>query len=116
VNGVNLRPLTGVDILLDIIRYINIDTKVFIRRRAMKLTVSVCMGSSCYPRGNRKILQQLKDMIAAEKLQDQVQLSGHLCTGRCTQGPVVVINDIVYNHADELSVIELLKMKLKEKQ
>lgn len=73
------------------------------------------MGSSCYPRGNRRILQQLKAMIAAENLQDQVHLCGHLCSGRCTEGPVVVINDVVYTHADELSMVELLKMKLRER-
>lgn len=80
------------------------------------LTVSVCMGSSCYPRGNRRILQQLKEMVIAEHLENQVQLSGHLCTGRCAEGPVVIINDVEYTHANEFSIAELIKMKLREQQ
>lgn len=79
-----------------------------------QIVVSVCLGSSCYPRGNRMILQQLKEYISKNQLQNRILLQGNLCHGLCTEGPIVTINDKVYTKVDEISIIELIQMQLRD--
>lgn len=68
----------------------------------MKPRIVICMGSSCFARGNEGNLSFCEEFLAARGLQDEVDvdLSGSLCTGNCAGGPVVVVNDRVYTRVD----------------
>ena len=52
-----------------------------------KLVVELCMGSSCFARGNSGILMGLEQYIEENGLSDKVELEGHLCLGKCSTGP-----------------------------
>ena len=52
-----------------------------------KLVVELCMGSSCFARGNSGILMGLEQYIEENGLSDKVELEGHLCLGKCKEGP-----------------------------
>jgi NADH:ubiquinone oxidoreductase subunit E len=54
--------------------------------------VVVCMGSSCFPRGNNHALEMLMTQIKEAHLSDRIQVSGTLCQNRCKQGPNVTID------------------------
>lgn len=58
-----------------------------------KLKVTICMGSSCFIRGNRELADKLQRYIVENNLSVEVQLKGHLCFSECGNGPLVYIND-----------------------
>ena len=39
------------------------------------MKISVCIGSSCHLRGSYDIIQRLKELVARDHLEDQVELS-----------------------------------------
>lgn len=76
-----------------------------------KPKIVICMGSSCFARGNEKNLELCEKFLAERGLQDEVdcELSGSLCTGNCAAGPVVIANDKVYTHVDAGVMTDILK-------
>ena len=69
------------------------------------------MGSSCFARGNEKNLALCEKFLEAHGLQDEVDLvlGACLCKGRCSEGPVVTINDKVHTSVDEGVMSDLLE-------
>lgn len=67
-----------------------------------KPKIVICMGSSCFARGNERNLALCEEFMAARGLADEVDLdlSGSLCTGNCAEGPVVVVDGRVYTRVD----------------
>ena len=76
------------------------------------IKVELCMGSSCFARGNSSVLSAIENFINENNLEDRVELEGHLCLGRCNTGPHVAINGKEYSELDEDNVIDLLKKEL----
>ena len=64
--------------------------------------ITICMGSSCFARGNEKNLEVCEAFLAAHGLRDDVdvELGASLCTGNCAQGPVVVVDGKTYLNVD----------------
>lgn len=56
------------------------------------MTVTICIGSSCHLKGSRDIVARLQKLIAEHGLENQVQLTGSFCNGKCAQGVVVTID------------------------
>ena len=77
-----------------------------------KLVVELCLGSSCFARGNSQTLQALEAYLKEEGLSDQVELAGHLCLGNCSKGPNLRIDNETYSGLDTASVLELVEKEL----
>lgn len=78
-----------------------------------KVNISVCMGSSCFARGNKELAQELKDFIDSEdNCEDKAMLSGNLCDGRCESGPNIKINGKIIKNTEE-HILEKIKKQLK---
>ena len=75
-----------------------------------KPKIVICMGSSCFARGNEKTVEACESFLAEHGLKDEVDvdLGASLCTGRCADGPVVVVDDKVYTHVDPLVMRDIL--------
>jgi NADH:ubiquinone oxidoreductase subunit E len=73
------------------------------------IEVELCMGSSCFARGNAKSLEYLESYIASKNLSDSVHLSGHLCLGTCSEGPNLKIGETLYTQVRPESVVALLE-------
>ena len=73
-----------------------------------KIVISLCMGSSCFSRGNVKNLEALKEYINENNLNDQVEFKGSLCEGLCKQGPNIQIDGQTYNNVDPASLVTLM--------
>ena len=67
-----------------------------------KPNIVICMGSSCFARGNEKTVEACESFLAERGLKDEVDvdLGASLCTGHCAEGPVVVVDGKVYTHVD----------------
>lgn len=77
-----------------------------------EVNVAICMGSSCFARGNNKLLQVLEDAVRENGWQDRIALSGMRCQNLCSQGPVVSVDGVVHKGLDAEAVIDLLVVKL----
>ena len=80
-----------------------------------KLRVELCMGSSCFARGNSSTLSDLEGYISENGLEDRVELEGHLCLGKCNSGPHIMIGDKEFSGiSDSSCVIDLVRKALEE--
>jgi NADH:ubiquinone oxidoreductase subunit E len=57
-----------------------------------KVEMEICLGSSCFSRGNRDFVQYIKDYLKKNHLDDKVVFKGARCLGHCSNGPNLVIN------------------------
>lgn len=74
-----------------------------------KVRISICMGSSCFARGNDKHLTLLEKIIKGNNLEIEVDLIGSRCENVCSKGPSIKINDVDYHAITEEGIIEILK-------
>ena len=49
------------------------------------MKIEVCMGSSCHAKGASRVLDLLREAIAANKLEDKIELAGSICLGSCKE-------------------------------
>lgn len=62
--------------------------------------IKVCMGSSCFARGNSQNLSFLEDYINENNLSAKIELVGAHCNEKCDIGPNIYINDKLYNEVN----------------
>lgn len=77
-----------------------------------KLVVELCLGSSCFARGNAQTLGALEAFINNEGCSNRIELVGHLCLGSCSKGPNLRIGDTTYHGLDTEAVLTLVKQAL----
>ena len=75
------------------------------------MKVTVCIGSSCHLKGSRQVVEALQRLIAENKLEDKVSLSGTFCMQNCQAGVSVSVNDIVHSVSPE-TVEEFFKKEI----
>lgn len=75
-------------------------------------TIKVCMGSSCFARGNLENLQFLENYIKDNNLDAEIELIGGLCKEQCSTGPNIYIDDVLYNEINEEKLKEILSTAL----
>ena len=75
----------------------------------MSSTIKVCMGSSCFARGNSKNLQLIQKYINEHHLEAQVELTGLRCCDKCSKGPNITIDDVEYNNMDTGTLYDILE-------
>lgn len=77
-----------------------------------KYTIKVCLGTACYVRGGKVILEKLKkvlDIKAGETTPDGLfSLEVVRCVGACALAPVVVVNNVTHKRMKAGKLRELL--------
>jgi NADH:ubiquinone oxidoreductase subunit E len=76
-------------------------------------TICICMGSSCYARGNARNAVIIGDHLARTGKEDRIELTGTLCEGRCRSGPNVRIDGVLHGGVENAFVLDLLADSLK---
>lgn len=74
--------------------------------------IKICMGSSCFARGNERNLRLIEEFVARNNLDAEVALTGSCCEGRCSSGPNLVINGELFGNVDSEVLLDLLNSKL----
>ena len=77
-----------------------------------KITVELCMGSSCFARGNSSSLSEIENFLEENGLESKVDLEGHLCLGKCNSGPHIRIDGVEYSAISPDCVIDLIREAL----
>jgi NADH:ubiquinone oxidoreductase subunit E len=76
-------------------------------------TIEICMGSSCFSRGNPENLRAVRDYLATQGLAATVRVAGHLCEDQCSEGPNLRVNGRVFRGVTPAGVKALLDAELK---
>lgn len=61
------------------------------------MKVTVCIGSSCHLKGSRGVVEGLQALIAANSLQEKVELGGTFCMNNCQNGVCVTIDNKTFS-------------------
>ncbi len=91
---------------------INIYEEVYIMS---KIKITVCMGSSCFARGNQQNLAFIEAFIKTHDLEAEIDLAGARCENKCASGPNVTINGVEYNSVNEEKLEEILTKLITKK-
>jgi NADH:ubiquinone oxidoreductase subunit E len=71
--------------------------------------IVVCLGSSCFARGNSENLAIINKYVQSHELSAKVRLSGRLCQDQCKQGPNLAIGGRYYHGVTPAVLRELLQ-------
>lgn len=78
-----------------------------------EITIKVCLGTACYVRGGKKILDRLKELLHIEvgetTTDGKYTLEVMRCMGACGLAPAMMINDVVYQRVNPDKVASVLK-------
>lgn len=74
----------------------------------VKHEIIICLGSSCFARGNRDSLKFIEKYIKDNNLSDRVDFRGKLCSGNCGKGPVLFVDREMIEEVNVFQLQELL--------
>ncbi|MEG1480414.1 MAG: NAD(P)H-dependent oxidoreductase subunit E [Kiritimatiellia bacterium] len=58
--------------------------------------VTICMGSSCFSRGNSRNLEAVREWLKQNNKEAEVEFKGCRCGGKCSDGPNLWVNEICH--------------------
>jgi len=74
--------------------------------------ITVCMGSSCFGKGNQAVAEAVTQFVEEHKLEDKIEVSGCLCSNHCAQGPNILINDKLISDVSQQSIGAIIAQEL----
>jgi NADH:ubiquinone oxidoreductase subunit E len=84
------------------------------RIMAQRIEMQICLGSSCFSRGNKDVVTFIREYLRKNHLDDKVIFKGARCMGHCSNGPNLNLNGVTIENVT-LSEIEDLLSKEFEK-
>jgi NADH:ubiquinone oxidoreductase subunit E len=72
----------------------------------------ICLGSSCFSRGNKDVVHFIKEYLKKNHYEDKVIFKGARCYGHCSEGPVLVINDRIIENINLSQIEKILEQEL----
>ncbi|HYW96272.1 MAG TPA: NAD(P)H-dependent oxidoreductase subunit E [Bacteroidales bacterium] len=80
--------------------------------KAGKTEITICLGSSCFARGNKRAVNVIQAYIKQNELETKVHFKGNHCFGKCNRGPVLQVNDHIYEQVAIEKLPEILDREL----
>lgn len=74
-----------------------------------KVNITICLGSSCFARGNGNTLELIKKYLDENNLSNKVEFKGKLCACDCSHGPIVYIGNDKYEAVSEINIINIME-------
>ncbi len=79
---------------------------------ARKNEMHICLGSSCFSRGNKEVVAYIRDYLHRNNLEDKVLFKGARCMGHCSNGPNLMINDQVFEGVTPSQIDSILEKEV----
>jgi len=73
------------------------------------IEIVICLGSSCFARGNSENLAILNQYAQTRGSNISVRLTGRLCQDQCNQGPNLMVGGNLYHNVTAARLRELLQ-------
>lgn len=74
-----------------------------------RIQVTICLGSSCFSRKNRDVVTALQDYVSTKNLSDIVNLKGGHCFGKCSLGPIMIVEEQVYTEMTPTKAVAIVE-------
>jgi NADH:ubiquinone oxidoreductase subunit E len=76
---------------------------------AEPIEIVICLGSSCFARGNAQNLAIIEEFLESHELKASVRFSGKLCQDECKAGPNLAIAGKACHEVTEAKLREILQ-------
>lgn len=73
-----------------------------------KKEMTICLGSSCFSRGNSKNLKVIQEYLKNKGLEAEINFKGQLCSENCLNGPMLIIDGKQYDNVTQQMVLDIL--------
>ena len=82
----------------------------------MAFNIKLCIGSSCFIRGNNRNLKAIEEFIEKHDVDAELEFCGSLCEQMCATGPNIEVNGTWFNKVDEGVLADIFNSILKMKE
>ena len=79
-----------------------------------KRPITLCLGSSCFARGNQELISLVRRYIVRNHLEDKVEFKGDHCFNSCSEGPNIMIGARLFQHVDKNNIESFLAAGLED--
>lgn len=76
--------------------------------------MNICLGSSCFSRGNKDVVMFIKDYMRKNHLEDKFIFKGARCMGHCSNGPNININDELIEGVNISAIESILEREVEK--
>lgn len=77
------------------------------------MTIQICVGSSCHLKGSMDIVELVKKAVADNKLENDINIAGSFCIGKCNRdGVTVQVDEEIYTGITAESFDEFFEDKV----
>ena len=76
------------------------------------VTLTICLGSSCFTRGNDENLPRIQAYLKVRGLEGRVALKGSRCEGRCQHGPNLRVDETFLEEVRPATLLDELERAL----
>ncbi len=73
-----------------------------------KTEIVICLGSSCFSRGNKEIVNIIKAYIKDNQLEDKINFHGCHCFSKCSEGPILKVNEKIHTEISTQNILNIL--------
>lgn len=73
------------------------------------LTITVCVGSSCYVRGSERLAEAFDALIRQQGLDARVEVTGAFCMDQCSMGVSVRVGDKAFRCVDPQNALSFFE-------
>jgi NADH:ubiquinone oxidoreductase subunit E len=74
-----------------------------------RVEMQICLGSSCFSRGNKEVVMYIREYLKKNHLDDKVIFKGARCMGNCSNGPNLNINGVTIEGVTISKIEEILE-------
>ncbi len=79
---------------------------------AERIEMQICLGSSCFSRGNKDVVNFIREYLRKNHLDDKVIFKGARCMGLCSNGPNLNINGVTIEGVTISRIESILEKEL----
>jgi len=79
-----------------------------------KRVIKICLGSSCFARGNNDHINIIKTFIRKNCIEDKVVFIGDHCFQKCIEGPNLQVNGKIFHSVNPEKIQNILKEELSD--
>lgn len=76
---------------------------------AQRIEMQICLGSSCFSRGNREVVMFIREYLKRNHLEDRIVFKGARCMSLCSNGPNLKINEKLVEGVTLSGIEEILE-------
>ncbi len=70
--------------------------------------ITLCMGSSCFSRGNNANLTAIRTWLTEHGKEAEIELKGCRCGGKCGEGPNIWIDGVCHSNITSEAIPALM--------